>query len=229
MSGLGLLLLLSLALAGCGGGSESDSTTAASAPASTSSTPSAPASTATQPASTTSSTQPASTTSAGGAASKSEEEEPGPSQEKVEISSPVVAEGGQLPARYTCDGQDAALPLRWRGIPPGTRGLLMEIIKVGLVKGRLSFDWALTGMKPSSTGVGSGALPAGTIVGRNGFGREGYSICQPHGTSEKYVVVLFALTRKLPAKPGFDPLALRRQAIRHSKYEGFLTFSYTSH
>ena len=39
------------------------------------------------------------------------------------LSSPAFAAGGEIPARFTCEGQDVSPPLAWPAPPPGTRSL----------------------------------------------------------------------------------------------------------
>lgn len=153
-------------------------------------------------------------------------EEQAPTVEKVEIASPVVAQGGTLPSRYTCDGKDVSPPLTWKGIPAGTKELMLDVIKINLVNKKLYFAWAVTGLDPHSRGIRAGRLPSSSIVGRNSAGRVKYELCPPKHTNEKYVAALFALRRRLAAKPGFDATALRQQALIAAKYEGFLIFSY---
>jgi phosphatidylethanolamine-binding protein (PEBP) family uncharacterized protein len=220
---VGIALLLA-GFTGCGGSNTSSTTQATQAASTPTSTPAT--------SSTSASTPPPSSSSGAGTTTGSQAQPPAeaetPTQEKVEISSPVVRSEGLLPARYTCDGQNTPLPLRWEGIPPGTQGLLLDILKVNPVNGQLFFDWALS-LKPDSHGVDPGKLPAGTIVGANSLGHAGYSLCPPKGHTEQYVAVLFALTRKLPAKNAFDASRLRLKALHDSKYEGFLFFNYKHH
>lgn len=206
----GTLLALVL-LSGCGSSSpEHGQTTAAAAAAP----PGAPK---TAPPTTTNST---STTPAKHA------EEPAPVEAYVKVTSPVVRAEGTLPSRYTCDGADLPLPLHWTGIPSGTRELMFDVVKLKPVNGHLYFDWAVTGLKPSSHGTDGVTLPSGAVVGANGAGRVGYRLCPPRGAKEVYVVVMFALNHKLPAHTGFDAAELRRAALRNAKYEGFLIFNY---
>jgi hypothetical protein len=44
-----------------------------------------------------------------------------PTEEPFILTSPEVAEGGALPAEYTCDGAATTLPLAWSGAPTGAQ------------------------------------------------------------------------------------------------------------
>ena len=45
----------------------------------------------------------------------------------MELSSPAFTNGGDIPSRYTCEGQDTAPPLAWSGLPEGTRSLALVV------------------------------------------------------------------------------------------------------
>src|SRR6059036_3501719 len=44
---------------------------------------------------------------------------------RMEITSPSFPNGGSIPARHTCDGQDVSPPLVWSGAPGGTRSFAL--------------------------------------------------------------------------------------------------------
>lgn len=152
-----------------------------------------------------------------------------PNEKIVLSSSAIDPNGGELDPRYTCDGQDIPMPLKWRGVPPGTAELMIDVIKVKPVNGKLSFAWALAGIPPATQEIVDGKLPPGTVTGLNGDGEPKYRLCPPRGPSEPYVAVIFALPHKLHVKAGFDPVALRHEAERLASYQNLLVFSYTRH
>jgi phosphatidylethanolamine-binding protein (PEBP) family uncharacterized protein len=137
----------------------------------------------------------------------------------LNLTIPVLLEHPLLgiPERYTCDGADISLPLKWGHIPPGTAELALFISGFRAVDNRTSYNWAVAGLKPTSLGVAGGRLPAGAVVGLNSLGKAGYSICPPKGRRETYSVKLFALPVPLGAQPGFDAntLFLRAEEDAH--------------
>jgi Raf kinase inhibitor-like YbhB/YbcL family protein len=164
--------------------------------------------------------------------------EPGPTpQQRAEatvinmtLQSPALLPGSagseeRLPATYTCDGKDISPPLRWRGIPQGTKELALLVLNLEPVNEALFFDWAVAGLDPSLESLEADQLPKGAILGRNGFGRNAYSICPPEG-QETYIFALYALSRKLSPKQGFDPAALRQKILDLNGNAGILAASY---
>jgi phosphatidylethanolamine-binding protein (PEBP) family uncharacterized protein len=152
--------------------------------------------------------------------------EPVPTVEKVEMSSSAVTSSEILATRYTCDGSDISLPLRIKGVPPGTAELAIDILNLEPVHGQLFFDWAVAGLSPSLRSIAPGMLPAGAVVGTNSNGQVSYTLCPAKGPLTHYIGVIFALRHRLPAKTGFNAAALRLQALHNSPYEGFLSLAY---
>jgi phosphatidylethanolamine-binding protein (PEBP) family uncharacterized protein len=147
------------------------------------------------------------------------------------LSSPAIkqvrnASTPMLAQRYTCSGQDQSPPMRWSGVPAGTSELVLFAISTQPVGGKLFFDWALAGLDPHLKGLESGTLPTGAVVGRNGYRHAAYSICPASGKRESYAFVLYALPRSLTPKAGFDPEALRRQAMQLARHTGLLVGTY---
>ena len=147
-----------------------------------------------------------------------------PPELTMEVKSPVKLM--PVPARYTCDGSDASLPLSWSGVPAGTAELDLFIFTLpGEV--RHIPDWAIVGLSPQLHKIAAGQVPAGAIVGRNSLGQSRYSICPRKGSTAKYLVHLYALRHKIRAAQGFDPNVLRKQLLQAQTSEGLLEFSYT--
>lgn len=131
-----------------------------------------------------------------------------------------------LPATYTCDGKDSWPAFAWSGFPEEAEELILFMMNVQPVNEKIFFDWALAGLDPGSGGIEAGKLPAGAVVGKNSFGKDGYSICPPKGKSETFMLALYAVPKALGAKQGFDPLALREEVASLSRNSGLYAVSY---
>lgn len=113
----------------------------------------------------------------------------------ISLTSSVI-EGTQLPARYTCDGADIAPPLKWGGVPSGTRELVL--VAVGKPTSEASHapstvEWAMAGIKPELGEVAAGKLPAGAFLEEASDRKRHYSICPAKGQTRVYAFALYAV------------------------------------
>jgi phosphatidylethanolamine-binding protein (PEBP) family uncharacterized protein len=147
----------------------------------------------------------------------------------ISLQSPaIVASGGspgRLAATYTCDGKDSWPTLNWGGVPPGSAELILYAMNVQPVDEQLFVDWAVAGLDPGLEEIKAGELPRGAVVGKNGFGKVGYSLC-PTGGGEIYMFALYALPEGLSLKRGFDAREVRKQILDSSGNVGLLPAVY---
>jgi Raf kinase inhibitor-like YbhB/YbcL family protein len=117
------------------------------------------------------------------------------------VESPAFPDGGEIPAKYTCEGQDIAPPLAWSGIPPGTRSLVLIVDDPDAPDPKAPrmtwVHWVVYNMPPDTTALPEGTtskqLPAGSSEGLNDWKRAGYGgPCPPVGR-HRYFHKLYAL------------------------------------
>jgi Raf kinase inhibitor-like YbhB/YbcL family protein len=109
------------------------------------------------------------------------------------LTSTAFTEGGSIPARFSCDGDDVSPDLTWVDAPEGTESLALIVTDPDA---RDFVHWIAFDL----TGTPSGGLPAAVSAspdappqGTNSFGRPGYGgPCPPSGT-HRYVFALYAL------------------------------------
>lgn len=108
------------------------------------------------------------------------------------ISSPAFADGGDIPVRHTCDGEDISPRLTWSGTPRGARSLALVMDDPDAPRGTFT-HWVVHDLPPDLKEVGEGATVA--VQGRNSFGRMGYGgPCPPPGDQpHRYRFTLYAL------------------------------------
>ncbi len=242
-----LVVGVALALPGCGGGSDGGASTSTSGSGSGSSSGSSSEAGSTQAPSTAAS-EGASLPASSGQGNDKAKQGPGITppkgppergatpQEEAEttvadmsLQSPALGPAAEsvqaLPAEYTCDGKDSWPELKWSGIPAGTEELILFTMNVEPIDQAIFFDWAVAGIDPSLEGIEEGKLPKGVTLGRNSFGKEGYSVC-PEGEGETYVFALYALPKSLSPAKGFDPMTLRKAVLDTSGNVGLLVTAY---
>ena len=127
----------------------------------------------------------------------------------------------------TCEGKDVSPSSALERPYPTARGnSSCFVMSFAPVEGRIFFDWAVGGLDPLSTKSKKANFRRAQVLGRNSFGKTGYSICPPEGRGESYVFYLFALPKPLNPKPGFDPAKLREEALAEHASSGFLAVTY---
>jgi len=113
------------------------------------------------------------------------------------LTSTAFSEGGSIPRRLTCDGENVSPDLTWSGAPEDTGALALVMTDPDA---RDFVHWLVFNI----TGTPSGGLPAGFSSspdappqGMNSFGSPGYrGPCPPSG-EHRYVFTLYALDGEL--------------------------------
>lgn len=110
------------------------------------------------------------------------------------LRSPVVADGGALPAEFTGDGASVTPPLEWSGAPAGTRSyalIMHHIDPEGLIK----WYWTLYNIPPDVCSLPKDVQGVG-VSGNNSVNRRlGYAPPHSKGPGAKsYVLTVYALS-----------------------------------
>ncbi len=143
-------------------------------------------------------------------------------------SAPGSTGPGALPAAYTCDGKNVSPEVKWGKLPEGTAEAALFVMNLQPVNGKLYFDYAMGGINPGLEGLKVGEVPHGAVIGRNSAGQDKYSLCPQGSESEEFIFALYAISKKLVPKTGFDPLSFREEASPASKTNGLYAVVYPS-
>ena len=152
----------------------------------------------------------------------------------LSITSPAFAERGEIPTRFTCEGEDISPALAWAGLPAGTRSIALIVDDPDApdpAAPKMTWvHWVLYDIPPSSAGlpeaVKPGALPAGTREGSNDWKRTGYGgPCPPVGR-HRYFFKLYALDAQLPDLKRPDKAALEKAMKGHILAQATLLGTY---
>jgi len=117
------------------------------------------------------------------------------------LQSSAFENGAEIPARYTCKGDDISPPLNWSGVPGNARSLVLIIDDPDAPDPKapktIWVHWVLYNIPPDINGLAehiTGAtLPAGASEGINDWRNRGYGgPCPPIGR-HRYFHKLYAL------------------------------------
>ncbi len=117
------------------------------------------------------------------------------------LSSKAFVHEGDIPAKYTCDGDDLSPSLSWSGVPDGARSLALIVNDPDApdpAAPRINWvHWVLYNLPVDCAGLAEAiafaALPSGTLEGENDWKHTGYrGPCPPIGR-HRYFFRLYAL------------------------------------
>jgi Raf kinase inhibitor-like YbhB/YbcL family protein len=110
------------------------------------------------------------------------------------LASPSFVEGGPVPVRHTCDGDDESPELSWDGAPPETQSYALLMHDPDAPSGDFT-HWLLWDIPTSerSLAANTGATSAGAS-GKTSRGDVNYhGPCPPPGPAHRYYFELYAL------------------------------------
>jgi Raf kinase inhibitor-like YbhB/YbcL family protein len=122
------------------------------------------------------------------------------------LTSTAFRHQGEIPSRYTCDGDDISPSLVWSGVPAGAKSLVLIVDDPDAPDPKAPkmtwVHWLLYNIPPTANGlpehVAPKNLPQGTLEGVNDWKRTGYGgPCPPIGC-HRYFHKLYALDTVLP-------------------------------
>lgn len=132
------------------------------------------------------------------------------------LTSQSFSHNGEIPQRFTCDGDDISPNLAWSGLPEGTKSLALIVDDPDApdpAAPKMVFvHWVLYNIPPELGGLPENLtdnnLPQGMREGINDFKKTGYGgPCPPTGR-HRYFHKLYALDKILPdlSEPSKDEL-----------------------
>ena len=127
----------------------------------------------------------------------------------MRIESPKFENKGDIPEKYTCDGQDISPPLSLEDVSSDAVSISLVVDDPDAPGG--TFDhWIIWNIDPSLDSVPEDVPNeetvedlGGAVQGKNGFGELGYrGPCPPPGPKHKYRFKAFALDEEMDLEPG---------------------------
>lgn len=122
----------------------------------------------------------------------------------LEFSSSAFKDGADIPATYTCDGENISPPLAWSGAPAGTKSFALIVDDPDAPDPKAPrgvwVHWVVYNLPADVAQLREGVttLPAGVKLGVNDFKQTAYGgPCPPIG-KHRYFFKLYALDTLLP-------------------------------
>lgn len=140
----------------------------------------------------------------------------------LRVRSLAFTQGGQIPPKYTCEGENVNPPLKISDLPANTKSLALIVEDPDAPRGVYD-HWVVWNIPPSE-GIAENSQPG--VSGKNSFGNTGYGgPCPPSG-SHRYFFKVFALDNDLDIQAGSDKKALKEAMKNHVIASGELMGHY---
>lgn len=121
---------------------------------------------------------------------------------------------GNIPSKYTCDGDDKAPILNILDVPKDAKELVLIVDDPDAPMG-LWVHWILYNISPDVEVIDNDNLPSGVKQGMTNFGRLGWGgPCPPDGM-HRYFFKLYALDTSLNLKEGLNKKELEEKIKNH--------------
>lgn len=143
----------------------------------------------------------------------------------ITMTSSAFTDGGAIPKKHTCDGEDVSPALSWSGIPEGTKSLALIMDDPDAPAGTW-VHWVLYDLPPDLSGLPEGTQGLG-VEGMTSFREPGYGgPCPPRGKPHRYFFKLYALDKILGLKAGASKGDLEKAMQGHILAQGQLMGTY---
>jgi Raf kinase inhibitor-like YbhB/YbcL family protein len=148
----------------------------------------------------------------------------------IKLTSSAFEEGGMIPGKYTCDGENVSPALQWSGIPDGTQSNALICDDPDAPAGTW-VHWVLFNIPTDITEFPENIPPDrilenGAKQGINNFRRLGYGGPCPPGGTHRYFFKIYALDIEIGLEPGATKAQLLKAMEGHILDEGQLMGRY---
>ena len=139
---------------------------------------------------------------------------------EFKLESTVFPHRGEIPKKYTCDGENISPPLKWSGIQGDAKSLLLLVYDPDAPSG-FFVHWVIVNMPPSVSELPENVPKKEYVenVGyqlKNDFGYFGYGgPCPPAGKPHHYHIKVYALDTMLDLEAGADRKSLEKAMEGH--------------
>ena len=132
----------------------------------------------------------------------------------MQIASDAFDNKHNIPAKFTCDGEDINPPLDFSEVPDEAKSLVL-INDDPDAPEQTWVHWIVWNIDPSTEYIEENSIPAGSVEGVTSFGKRGYGgPCPPSG-EHRYFFKLYALDIELDLPEDADKAELEEAMDGH--------------
>lgn len=124
--------------------------------------------------------------------------------EGMTLRSAAFEDGGSIPVRHSCEGDNVSPPLAWTKVPEGTEELAL-VVGDPEGDGGVFHHWVVLGISPTAAEVATGEVPEGAVQAKGSSENPTWiGPCPPNGEEHDYVFSLYPLSRPLGMGDGAE-------------------------
>jgi Raf kinase inhibitor-like YbhB/YbcL family protein len=138
----------------------------------------------------------------------------GTKTDEFKISSFAFKNGGEIPKKYTCDGENVNPPIQFKNVPPKAKSLALVFDDRDAPRGSY-VHWILWNIDPNIKETKENSIPEGAIEGMNDFKSHHYGGPCPPRRAHKYVFKIYALDFPLHLNPDSTKADLEKTMEGH--------------
>jgi Raf kinase inhibitor-like YbhB/YbcL family protein len=140
----------------------------------------------------------------------------------MRLASTAFDDGGTIPERFTCSGENVSPPLGILDPPAKTRELALVVEDPDADR---FVHWSVLGIAPDTALIGAGKVPAGAVQTENGFGDKRWGgPCPPEDDEpHRYLFAIYALDAHLGLDADASADEVRDAIGEHALARGTLT------
>lgn len=137
-----------------------------------------------------------------------------------QLTSSAFQNEGNIPAKFTCEGENVSPELSWQGAPAATKAFALVLHDPDAPRADGYTHWVVYNIPAgvdhiSENAPRRGKLPHGGVQGNNDSGSAGYTgPCPPSGT-HRYYFFLYALDQEVNLSPGAERAGLEAAMQGH--------------
>lgn len=120
----------------------------------------------------------------------------------IDLRSSAFADGGVIPERFGCEGDNMSPPLSWSDVDDDAEELALVMADLEGPDG-IFHNWVVLGIDPDVRSMAANRLPEGAVLAQATSENAAYiGPCPPSGERHEYLLTLFQLDRRLDLPQG---------------------------